>query len=114
MNIAEKPIAAIVGRLTSTGDGIHMIANGYKRTMPCPFQRQGLMLNPTGELFYCENSAKIGNVLDTPAARITVISLPRASEPIASIEPIRVAAGSASSANRGRFIAVNSSASKTP
>ena len=31
MNIAEKPIAAIIGRLTSTGDGIHMIANGYRK-----------------------------------------------------------------------------------
>jgi AraC-like DNA-binding protein/quercetin dioxygenase-like cupin family protein len=31
MNIAEKPIAAIVGRLTSTGDGIHMIANSYAK-----------------------------------------------------------------------------------
>src|SRR5213596_2318594 len=31
MNIAEKPIAAIIGRLSSTGDGIHMIANGYKK-----------------------------------------------------------------------------------
>ncbi len=30
MNIAEKPITAIIGRLTSTGDGIHMIANSYK------------------------------------------------------------------------------------
>jgi sulfatase maturation enzyme AslB (radical SAM superfamily) len=45
-----------------------MIANGYRRTMPCPFQRQGLLLNPNGDLFYCENSAKLGNVLDTPAA----------------------------------------------
>src|ERR1700712_1662963 len=31
MNIDEKPIVAIIGRLTSTGDGIHMIANGYKK-----------------------------------------------------------------------------------
>src|SRR5947207_12995659 len=31
MNIVEKPIAAIIGRLTSTGHGIHMIANGYQR-----------------------------------------------------------------------------------
>ena len=31
MNIAEKPIAAIIGRRTSTGDGIHMIANSYKK-----------------------------------------------------------------------------------
>jgi MoaA/NifB/PqqE/SkfB family radical SAM enzyme len=44
-----------------------MIANGYHRTMPCPFQSQGLLLNPTGDLHYCENSEKIGNVLDDPA-----------------------------------------------
>ena len=35
-----------------------MIANGYIRTMPCPFQRQGLLLNPNGGLFYCENSRR--------------------------------------------------------
>src|SRR5438045_9041774 len=40
-----------------------MIANGYHRTMPCPFQSQGLLLNPEGNLFYCENSEKLGNVL---------------------------------------------------
>ena len=45
-----------------------MIANGYKRTMPCPFQTQGLLLNPYGDLHYCENSQAIGNVLTTPAA----------------------------------------------
>jgi MoaA/NifB/PqqE/SkfB family radical SAM enzyme len=45
-----------------------MIANGYKRTMPCPFQRQGLLLNPNGDLFYCENSQKLGNTLETPAS----------------------------------------------
>jgi len=44
-----------------------MIANGYKRTMPCPFQAQGLLLNPNGDLFYCENSKKIGNVRDDTA-----------------------------------------------
>jgi len=44
-----------------------MIANGYKRTMPCPFQSQGLLLNPNGDLHYCENSEKLGNVLDDPA-----------------------------------------------
>lgn len=41
-----------------------MIANGYHRTMPCPFQSQGLLLNPNGDLHYCENSEKLGNVLD--------------------------------------------------
>ncbi len=44
-----------------------MIANGYKRTMPCPFRSQGLLLNPYGDLYYCENSKPIGNVLTTPA-----------------------------------------------
>lgn len=47
-----------------------MIQNGYRRTMPCPFQRQGLLLNPNGDLFYCENSKKLGNVLERPASEI--------------------------------------------
>jgi hypothetical protein len=40
-----------------------MIANGYHRTAPCPFQTQGVMLNPDGGLFFCENSDVVGNVL---------------------------------------------------
>ena len=47
-----------------------MIANGYQRTMPCPFQSQGLLLNPNGDLHYCENSEKLGNVLDDPADKL--------------------------------------------
>ena len=47
-----------------------MIANGYHRTMPCPFRSQGLLLNPTGDLHYCENSQAIGNVLETPAEEL--------------------------------------------
>jgi radical SAM protein with 4Fe4S-binding SPASM domain len=47
-----------------------MIANGYHRTMPCPFQNQGLLLNPNGDLFYCENSNRIGNVRDDEAEKI--------------------------------------------
>lgn len=39
-----------------------MIANGYVRTMPCPFRTQGLLLNPDGELFYCENSKSLGHI----------------------------------------------------
>ena len=46
-----------------------MIANGYIRTMPCPFRTQGLLLNPDGDLFYCENSDLLGNVLDDGAER---------------------------------------------
>jgi MoaA/NifB/PqqE/SkfB family radical SAM enzyme len=44
-----------------------MIANGYRRTMPCPFRTQGVLLNPDGTLFYCENSQPLGNVLDDTA-----------------------------------------------
>ena len=47
-----------------------MIANGYHRTMPCPFQSQGLLLNPNGDLHYCENSQRIGNVLDDQAGAL--------------------------------------------
>jgi sulfatase maturation enzyme AslB (radical SAM superfamily) len=44
-----------------------MIANGYHRTAPCPFQTQGIMLNPDGGLFFCENSDVIGNVVEQDA-----------------------------------------------
>jgi MoaA/NifB/PqqE/SkfB family radical SAM enzyme len=47
-----------------------MIANGYKRTMPCPFRSQGLLLNPYGDLYYCENSDRIGNVLTDTAEHL--------------------------------------------
>jgi MoaA/NifB/PqqE/SkfB family radical SAM enzyme len=40
-----------------------MIGNGYHRLEPCPFQTQGVMLNPDGGMFFCENSEVIGNVL---------------------------------------------------
>jgi sulfatase maturation enzyme AslB (radical SAM superfamily) len=40
-----------------------MIANGYHREAPCPFQTQGIMVNPDGGLFFCENSDVVGNVL---------------------------------------------------
>jgi MoaA/NifB/PqqE/SkfB family radical SAM enzyme len=41
-----------------------MIGNGYHRLEPCPFQTQGVMLNPDGGMFFCENSDVIGNVLE--------------------------------------------------
>jgi len=47
-----------------------MIANGYHRLAPCPFQSQGIMLNPDGGLFFCENSDVVGNVLDEDAEAI--------------------------------------------
>ena len=47
-----------------------MIANGYHRLAPCPFQTQGIMLNPNGDLFFCENSDVVGNVRDEDPADI--------------------------------------------
>jgi MoaA/NifB/PqqE/SkfB family radical SAM enzyme len=47
-----------------------MLGNGYRRTMPCPFQNQGLLLNPDGSLFYCENSDRLGNTLEEPAREL--------------------------------------------
>jgi MoaA/NifB/PqqE/SkfB family radical SAM enzyme len=47
-----------------------MIANGYVRTMPCPFRSQGLLLNPDGMLFYCENSKPLGNIMQESAEEL--------------------------------------------
>ena len=47
-----------------------MIANGYHRLAPCPFQTQGVMLNPNGDLFFCENSDVMGNVTTEDPERI--------------------------------------------
>ena len=47
-----------------------MLANGYQRMAPCPFQTQGVMLNPDGGLFFCENSEVVGNVRDEDAEAI--------------------------------------------
>jgi MoaA/NifB/PqqE/SkfB family radical SAM enzyme len=47
-----------------------MISNGYHRLAPCPFQSQGIMLNPNGDLFFCENSDVIGNVRETSAEEL--------------------------------------------
>ena len=46
-----------------------MIANGYHRLAPCPFQTQGVMLNPNGDLFFCENSDVVGNVHERRSGR---------------------------------------------
>ena len=61
MNIAEKPIAAIIGRLTSTGDGIHMIANGYKKGF-----RIGTHMHREAQLVY---AAKGTMQVTTPKGR---------------------------------------------
>jgi MoaA/NifB/PqqE/SkfB family radical SAM enzyme len=43
---------------------IKQFDNGGNRTMPCPYQEQGIILNPFGELLYCEMSKNIGNLRD--------------------------------------------------
>jgi sulfatase maturation enzyme AslB (radical SAM superfamily) len=47
-----------------------MIANGYHRMAPCPFQTQGIMLNPDGGMFFCENSEVIGNLREQDAEKL--------------------------------------------
>lgn len=41
---------------------VKMFANGMQRAMPCPSMDQGILLNPNGDITYCENSSVIGNV----------------------------------------------------
>jgi MoaA/NifB/PqqE/SkfB family radical SAM enzyme len=41
-----------------------------KRSLPCPFASQGLLLNPDGSLQYCHNSQQIGNALETSSSEI--------------------------------------------
>lgn len=41
---------------------VKMFENGMKRAMPCPSMDQGILLNPNGDITYCENSRVIGNV----------------------------------------------------
>jgi len=40
------------------------------RNLPCPFQNQGLMINPDGTLQYCHNSGAIGNALERGSGEI--------------------------------------------
>ena len=47
-----------------------MIANGYHRLAPCPFQTQGVMLNPNGDVFFCENSDVMGNTKEEDPEKI--------------------------------------------
>ncbi|MFN7914455.1 MAG: radical SAM protein [Vicinamibacterales bacterium] len=47
-----------------------MIGNGYHREAPCPFQNQGIMLNPDGGLYFCENSEMLGNVVTDDAEEL--------------------------------------------
>ena len=54
-----------------------MIANGYHRLAPCPFQTQGIMLNPNGDLFFCENSDVVGNVRERGSPRRSTSARPR-------------------------------------
>jgi MoaA/NifB/PqqE/SkfB family radical SAM enzyme len=43
---------------------------GGRRSMPCPYQDQGLVMDPTGDVYYCINSRSIGNLHERTASEI--------------------------------------------
>ena len=45
---------------------------GNKRRMPCPFIDQGLVLDSTGDIYYCNNSRKIGNALEESTEQVYI------------------------------------------
>ena len=47
-----------------------MIANGYHRLAPCPFQTQGILIYSDGGMFFCENSEVVGNLRDQDPGEI--------------------------------------------
>ena len=47
---------------------IEQARGAHKRSLPCPFADQGLVLNPDGSLQYCHNSSPIGNSLETSSS----------------------------------------------
>src|ERR1700720_1599553 len=61
MNIAEKPIAAIIGRRISTGDGVHLIANNYAKG-----ERLGSHMHREAQLVYAAQGPMQGT---TPKGR---------------------------------------------
>lgn len=49
---------------------IEQAKGAHKRSLPCPFADQGLVLNPDGSLQYCHNSSPIGNSLETSSSEL--------------------------------------------
>ena len=49
---------------------IEQAQGAHKRSLPCPFADQGLVLNPDGSVQYCHNSEPIGNVLETASSEL--------------------------------------------
>jgi len=43
---------------------------GGRRAIPCPYQDQGLVMDPTGDVYYCINSRSIGNLHERTASEI--------------------------------------------
>lgn len=44
--------------------------DGARRSIPCPYQDQGLVMDPTGDVYYCTNSRSIGNLNERTASEI--------------------------------------------
>ena len=49
---------------------IEQAKGAHKRSLPCPFADQGLVLNPDGSLQYCHNSHPVGNALETSSSEV--------------------------------------------
>ena len=49
---------------------VRLLRGESVRKMPCPFANQGLMMDANGDIHYCINSRKIGNVFERPIADI--------------------------------------------
>lgn len=63
--IAESPF--LKGDAYYYAKVVNMLKGDRRRTMPCPFIDQGFVLDALGDIYYCNNSKKIGNVfLHTP------------------------------------------------
>ena len=57
--IAESPV---LSELPFYYEKALEMLDGAKRTIPCPYQDQGIVLDASGDLHYCTNSRAIGNV----------------------------------------------------
>jgi MoaA/NifB/PqqE/SkfB family radical SAM enzyme len=44
--------------------------DGAKRSIPCPYQDQGLVIDASGDVHYCVNSRTIGNLHQRSASSI--------------------------------------------
>jgi MoaA/NifB/PqqE/SkfB family radical SAM enzyme len=49
---------------------IKKLRDNAQRIMPCPFTEQGIMVDAAGDIYYCQNSKRLGNALEISASQI--------------------------------------------